>query len=197
MTYFFGEKHRFLEKTLSPLPPLFIYVEMDDPYSVEQSADHTADWVTDGPEKKWQLNFLLKFLPTSFWFLQDWIFVKLNFFVIISIWTLKMVEYFWKLKTTIYLGKRQPWSDLEGKPQWRRQENNHGHLFKSWQQYTEKLVRWLHSIQVAYKEERSIDLFWFWCCLIKSCVHKGWNSGGSFSKSQGITMVGSDFYDGR
>ena len=171
---------------------------MDDPYSVEQSADHTADWVTDGPEKKWQLNFLLKFLPTSFWFLQDWIFVKLNFFVIISIWTLKMVEeYFWKLKTTIYLGKRQPWSDLEGKPHWRRQENNHGHLFKSWQQYTEKLVRWLHSIQVAYKEERSIDLFWFWCCLIKSCVHKGWNSGGSFSKSQGITMVGSDFYDGR
>ena len=165
---FFGEKHRFLEKTLSPpAAPVHLRRKWMTPcfqisYSLDQSADHTADWVTDGPEKKWQLNFLLKFLPTSYWFLQDWIFVKLNFFVIISIWTLKMVEYFWKLKITIYLGKSQPWSDLEGKPHWRRQENNHGHLFKSWQQYTEKLVRWLRSIQVAYKEERSIDLFWFW-----------------------------------
>ena len=105
----------------------------------------------------------------------NWIFVKLIFFVIISIWTLKMVEYFWKLKIAIYHGKSQPWSDLEGKPHWRRQENNHGRLFKSWQQYREKLVRWLCSIQVAYKEERSLDLFWFWYCLIKSCVHKGWN----------------------
>ena len=32
-------------------------------------------------------------------------------------------------------------------------------LAKTGKQYTEKLVRWLHSIQVAYKEERSIDLF--------------------------------------